>query len=237
MKKYLLPLILLFSCSKTPTIALRDECRQEIYNRGAPDQAFIDHLIQWAKASPDSYFTTNPYTDVYSLIKPVLAPDGWRDLTHRRAAGIEALIVLGAYESSFSWTEGRDWSNTTSGTACTEEAGMWQTSGNTLHGDLFKGMGLLDLFNKECSNYLPKGTGANECRRFIRCSKDPTEHNFATSYTWLVIRKTLKHHGPLLRASDVKGHLRPKCEKQIEDKLSNRPSSGQASGESAYAGI
>lgn len=198
-------------------VAVANPCTTKIYNRGAPPQEFVTHLISWAKSQPDSYFTTNANVDIYSLVKPKLAPQGWRDLKHRRSAAVESLIVLGAYESSYDWLEGRDWSNPSSNTACTEEAGMWQTSGNTLTGSLYSGMGLKELFSKECDEF--KSEVANDCKRFIKCTKHTRKHNFATSYTWLVIRKTLKHHGPLIRKSDVYGHLRPECAKYVESQL------------------
>ena len=197
------------------TAHAQESCKSRIYNPSKPPQAPNNHIVQRAKKSPNTYYTANSYTDVYSLVKPKLAPDGWRNLKHRRAAGIESLIVLGAYESSFDWTEGRDWSNSSSGTACTEEAGMWQTSGNTLTGDLYKGMGLKDLFIKECSGY----PIANDCRRFIKCTKAESKRDFATSYTWLVIRRTLLHHGPLIRKSDVYSHLRVQCMLDLEKLL------------------
>ena len=81
-------------------------CKQKVYNRGKPPDSFLDELIDWGRAAPDEVFDRNPNADVYSLVVGNLGP--WRDLKHRRAAMLEVLRVLGDFESSWNWNEGRD---------------------------------------------------------------------------------------------------------------------------------
>jgi hypothetical protein len=98
-------------------------CKQKVHNRGKPPDSFLDELIDWGRAAPNEVFERNPNADVYSLVVGTLGP--WRDLKHRRAAMLEVLQVLGGFESSWTWNEGRDVTNPSSNTPETEEAGIF----------------------------------------------------------------------------------------------------------------
>jgi len=96
---------------------------------------------------------------------------------------VEVLRVLGGFESSWKWTAGVDVNNPTSNTPCTEEAGVFQCSGNSMNFSPTLRQLLLD-------------TGADgSCASFISTSK--SNHRFAIEYCARLIRLTTKHHGPI----------------------------------------
>src|SRR5919112_1869436 len=98
-------------------------CKNEVANRGVPPNRFLDELIDWAKQAPDEIFERNNTHDVYSSVASELGP--YPDLLHRKAVMLEVLRVLGGFESSWDFNEGRDINNPTSNTPCTEEAGIF----------------------------------------------------------------------------------------------------------------
>jgi hypothetical protein len=78
---------------------------------------------------------------------------------------------------------GRDVTNPSSNTPCTEEAGIFQCSGNS--------MGLSPSLKD-----LLVATGADgSCASFIQATK--TDHRFAIEYCARLIRFTTRHHGPI----------------------------------------
>src|SRR4051812_3242095 len=99
-------------------------CRSEVYNRGRPPIGFLEELIDWASEAPIEIFERNDRFDIYSSVVAQLGPYG--NLAHRRAVMLEVLRVLGGFESSWDWEEGRDTTNPTSNRPCTEEAGIFQ---------------------------------------------------------------------------------------------------------------
>lgn len=189
-----------------------DPCRVQISNRGAPSQGFINEVIAATKAAPDEVFAVNSINDeIFPLVKPKLAKSGWRGLTHRRAAMATAMIVLGAYESSFDFTEGVDVSNASSlKNKCNEEAGAFQTSANSMS---FSPT-LSKLFREQCADFRKKDS--NDCRAWIACTKSPSKRHFQIEYTERLLRFTTRHHGPLIRRSDVYNHLSLACMQQLE---------------------
>lgn len=189
-------------------------CETKIYNRGAPSPALINEFITWGNQAPDEIFVKNNNNDVFTLIKPKLAPNGWRNLKHRKSALISTLLVLAAYESSFDWSEGIDVTNSSSSkNKCNEEAGLFQTSGNIMALD----KSLKDLFDKRCRQQY---AGNSDCIKFIKCSKDPhADHTFTIEITARALRFTTRHWGPLLRRNDVYAHLNPACQKELEARL------------------
>lgn len=147
-------------------------------DRGVPKAAFVDALYDIFLKMPDSAFEPNPKIDIYSVIAPKLGP--WRGITHRRAAGFEAMVALAGRESSWNWNEGRDKaaSNTS---AETQESGPFQTSCNAR---VFEPRAKALLTGVSCLQYIPKAK---------------TDHEFTVQFSWYVLRGTTKHHGPVVR--------------------------------------
>ena len=108
-------------------------CRKKVHDRDKPPISFLDELVDWAKGAPDEIFAPNQIHDIYTNVKADLGP--WTGLTHRKAVMLEVLRVLGGYESSWDWEEGVDTTNPNSNTSCTEEAGIFQCSGNSMDKD------------------------------------------------------------------------------------------------------
>jgi hypothetical protein len=108
-------------------------CREKVLNRGRAPVAFLNELVDWGIAAPDEIFSKNDQSDVYSLVLEALGP--WENDLHRRAVMLEVLRVLGGFESAWDWNAGRDVTNPHSNTACTEEAGIFQCSGNSMSFD------------------------------------------------------------------------------------------------------
>ena len=157
-------------------------CKQKVFNRGHhPPDAFLDELVNWSRSAPEEVFAKNEKFDIYSSIVQELGP--WQGDMHRRAVMLEALRVLGGFESSWNWNEGVDVTNPTSNTPCTEESGIFQCSGNSMN---------IDTSLKA----LLVATGAvGTCASFITTTK--ADHAFAIGYCARVIRFTTKHHGPI----------------------------------------
>lgn len=158
-------------------------CRKTVANRGKPPNEFLNELIDWGRSAPDEIFERSPHTDIYSLVADTLGP--WQDLEHRRAAMLESLRVLGGFESSWRWDEGRDITNPNSNTACTEEAGIFQCSGDSM------------AFDGSLKQLLKDTAGKSDCNTFREVTK--ANHTFALEYCARLLRFTIKHHGPLKR--------------------------------------
>lgn len=159
-------------------------CRQPVFNRGVAPEAFLDELVDWGRQADGGVFEKNDRHDIYSNVIHELGP--WDGPLHRRAVMLEVLRVLGGFESSWDWDAGRDITNPHSNTPCTEEAGIFQCSGNSMS------------FGKELKDLLLAAGGDGSCESFIRATK--TNHRFAIEYCARLLRRTTDHHGP------VKGH-------------------------------
>jgi len=159
-------------------------CKKKVLNRGKPTDAFLNELIDWAIQAPDTIFERNNLHDVYTNVKPELGP--FSDLLHRKAVMLEALRVLGGFESSWDFNAGRDITNPTSNTPCTEEAGVFQCSGNAME---------FDESLKELMRSVSGGT--TDCGEFIVLTKQ--NHRFAFEFCARLLRFTVKHHGPVKR--------------------------------------
>ncbi len=161
--------------------------RENMYNRGRPPVAFLNELIDWAISADDEVFARNERFDIYSKIAADLGP--WQSLRHRKAAMCEVLRVLGGFESSWNWNEGRDMSanNTDHDTT---EGGIFQCSSNSMYflrddpyiEQVFEKIGI-------------RRRGPQRSKRFLEVTK--SDHEFAFEYTARLIRHTLNHHGPL----------------------------------------
>ncbi|WP_071527447.1 hypothetical protein [Nodosilinea nodulosa] len=156
-------------------------CKAKVHNRGIPSEAFLNELIDWCKQAPDEIFARNDRTDIYSQVFNELGP--WEDLTHRKAAMLEVLRVLGGFESSWDWNEGRDVTNPNSNTSCTEEAGIFQCSGDSMS------------FSTSLKELLKSASGKTDCDTFRSVSK--SNHRFAIEYCARLLRFTTDHHGPV----------------------------------------
>lgn len=156
-------------------------CKQEVYNRGVAPDAFLNELIDWAVGAPSEIFERNNRIDIYSRIVTELGP--WESFIHRKAAMLEALRVLGGFESSWDWEAGRDTTNPDSNTPSTEEAGIFQCSANSMN------------FDDSLSDLLLKAAGKTDSETFITTTK--SNHPFAIEYCARLIRFTVNHHGPI----------------------------------------
>lgn len=163
-------------------------CKQKVHNRGKAPDAFLDALIDWGRGAPAEVFQKNDKFDIYSSIRKELGP--WASDLHRRAAMLESLRVLAGFESAWNWQAGRDITNPSSNTPCTEEAGIFQCSGNSME------------FSPSLKALLLRAGGDGSCGSFITLSK--SHHSFAIEYCARLIRFTTKHHGPIKH-----GHIHP----------------------------
>jgi hypothetical protein len=84
-------------------------CKAKVLDRRVPPDSFLNKLIDWVKKAPDEVFEKNDKTDIYSSVAPELGL--WISLLHRKAVMLEVLRVLGGFESSWNWSEGRDITN------------------------------------------------------------------------------------------------------------------------------
>lgn len=166
-------------------------CKARVHNRGNPPEEFLNELVDWCRQSPDEIFVRNDKEDIYSRIFSDLGP--WEDLLHRKAAMLEVLRVLGGFESSWNWSEGRDITNPGSNTSCTEEAGIFQCSGDSMN------------FDASLKQLLKSVSGKTDCDTFRAATK--SNHRFAIEYCARLLRFTVNHHGPVKR-KDINSWLR-----------------------------
>ncbi|MDP1927563.1 MAG: hypothetical protein Q8K62_03530 [Thiobacillus sp.] len=163
-------------------------CRQKVYNRGQPPETFLNELIDWALQAPADIFAKNEKFDLYSSVIPQLGP--WESDLHRRAVMLEVLRVLGGFESSWNWNAGVDVTNPNSNTPCTEEAGIFQCSGDSMS------------FSPTLKALLLITSADSSCDSFKRTTK--SNHQFAIEYCARLLRFTTRHHGPI-----KDGHIHP----------------------------
>jgi hypothetical protein len=156
-------------------------CKQRVHNRGVAPDGFLNELVDWGQNAPEEIFEKNDKVDVYSSVIQELGP--WEGALHRRAAMLEVLRVLGGFESSWDWNAGRDVTNPSSNTACTEEAGIFQCSGNSMN------------FSPSLKNLFAATAADASCQSFIKTTK--ANHRFAIEYCARLLRFTTKHHGPV----------------------------------------
>jgi hypothetical protein len=156
-------------------------CLQKVHNRGTPPESFLNELVDWARLAPDEIFTPNNKQDIYSSIAGELGP--WKGTVHRKAAMLEVLRVLGGFESSWNWNAAVDTTNPNSNKPCTEEAGIFQCSGDSMS------------YDPVLKNMLLTAKGKNDCDTFRAEVKK--NHQFAIEYCARLIRFTTRHHGPI----------------------------------------
>lgn len=152
--------------------------------------AFLNILIPWAKTATDEIFAArrdDPMeTDIYTSIKSTLAPDGWKNLLHRKAALCEVGRVLAGFESSWNFSEGRDVKNTSVSAPLMEiETGIFQVSANSMN------------FGADLRGLVVTKLGTTAASMFIDGTKSHKE--FAIEYGFRLLRHTVRHNGPVLR--------------------------------------
>lgn len=157
--------------------------KQHVANRGIAPDDFLVLLVAWGRGVPESLFAPNDASDIYSNVKNVLGP--WDSNFHRKAVMLEVMRVLGGFESTWNWTEGRDINNAHSITPETIEAGLWQVSANSM----YFGQELKDLVLFHSSTLDP-----NVFQLSMKRDKA-----LAMTYIASLLRRTVHHNGPVLR--------------------------------------
>lgn len=178
--------------------------KESVFNRGTAPDDFLNELVDWCLQAPDEIFLRNENHDIYSQVFEELG--SWEDLTHRKAAMLEVLRVLGGFESSWNWREGRDITNPGSNTSCTEEAGIFQCSGNSMG------------FDPSLKALLKSVSGKTDCDTFRAVSK--SNHAFAIEYCARLLRFTVNHHGPVKR-KEINSWLSREAVEEFKQFLSN----------------
>jgi murein DD-endopeptidase MepM/ murein hydrolase activator NlpD len=160
-------------------------CKQNVLDRGIPPDSFLNELVDWGREAPDEIFAPNDRSDIYSSVASELGP--WESNLQRKAAMLEVLRVLGGFESSWNWKEGRDTNNSRSNRPEAEEAGLFQISANSMNFD----NSLRDLLR----SHNPEGK--TDSRTFIATTKK--DHPFAIEFAARLLRFTVDHNGPVKR--------------------------------------
>lgn len=180
-----------FNATKTAVVHGKSQ------SRDIPPDAFLYQLVEWARNAPAIIFATNnePH-DVFSSVFHAVGPwDGvigtleW--FRHRRAAMCEVMRVLGAFESTWNWNEGKDQASHSENDAETMSAGLWQISYNSRH------------FGADLREMLANH-GVKDGVDFQHVMKN--NHPFCMEYSARLFRHMTKHNGPLLR-HEVDGQI------------------------------
>ena len=156
--------------------------RENVKNRGKAPVAFLNEIVDWGATAPDEIFAIRRNEGIYSRVRAELGP--WKGDRHRRAVMLEVLRVLGGFESSWDWQAGVDVTNPNSQTPCTEEAGIFQCSGDSMQ------------FSPVLKAMVIQAGGDASCDTFRRVTKQ--NHVFAIEYCARLLRETVEHHGPVL---------------------------------------
>lgn len=98
---------------------------------------------------------------------------------------LEVLRVLAGFESAWKWTEGRDVTNSTSGTVLTEETGIFQVSFNATY------------FDPSLKTFVADTIKSIAPSKFI--SEMKRNHPFAIEFAARLLRFTVNHNGPVKR--------------------------------------
>ena len=157
-------------------------CKHEVLDRGSPPAAFLNELVDWGLEAPDEIFAPSDRHDIYTNVSDRLGP--WEGILHRKAVMLEVLRVLGGFESSWKWQEGRDTNNRTSNTVETEEAGLFQISANAMNFD----PSLKALLGRYAE-------GQSDPKTFNVTTKH--NHAFAIEFAARLLRFTVEHNGPV----------------------------------------
>jgi L,D-transpeptidase catalytic domain/Rv2525c-like, glycoside hydrolase-like domain len=192
--------------------------KQKVLNRGVPPDSFLNELVAWGTTAPDEIFAPNENADVYSSVVEVLGP--WQGLPHRRAAMLEVMRVLAGFESSWDWNAGVDVTNPTSTTPTTIEAGAFQVSANSMS------------FGQELKDLVQARVGSLDGNEFQKAMK--RDHPLAMEYIARLLRRTVKHNGPVKR-HEIDPWLRKDAVEEFQALLGVAPAMAGASSMSDFA--
>jgi hypothetical protein len=183
-------------------------CLYRVHNRGVIPLAVVKDVVEALRETPPEVFAVNNNFDVYSSVTKELGP--FLNLKHRAAVMGNVMLVQAGYESSWRYGEGRDLSaNNTS--ACTEEAGLYQTSGNL---NTFNDEAKQTLIPFQEQHCLPASTVTARCNEFRRCTKEPVK-SFVHGHFIRASRITVRHWGPMVR-KEINPWLSKACVLQLE---------------------
>lgn len=164
--------------------------KASVAEHGHPPDDYLTESVNWAKGAQDEIFVPRRddigERDIYTMIAPYLAP--WKSLIHRKAAMLEVLRVLAAFESSWKWGEGRDVSNPAENDPDTISAGVFQISFNSRD------------FGADLRAMIA-GAGIADGDRFQHVMKH--DRGFCFEYTARLLRHTIRHNGPTKRLRDT----------------------------------
>ena len=198
----------------------------KVHNRGIPPGSFIETLVYAIRKLPDNVFGTDYRSktedDIYSWLHKhgIISELVNKDIVRRRAIMCEVLRVLGGFESSWDWKEGRDVTNASSNKPETTEAGIFQCSANSINFDA----SLVACFNWYAYVYeKPEWVDMKKSGfSFQWMSKNVP--GYAIEHCTRLLRFTIRHHGPILR-----GEIFPWISldgiREFESLLSNTPMS------------
>ena len=177
------------------------ETKHAVPNQGVPPDDFLVALVKFGRSAPDELFVENPNRDIYVAIGSALGP--LTDLAKRKAAGLEALRVLGAEESDWNWNEGVDKTNKTSMSHIEgQETGIFQVSADSMALD----PSLREFIVSELDNDKPQS--------FIDGMKQ--NHELAIEYAWRLLRVSTRWDGPINRGVLTKHLWKPAFEEFAE---------------------
>lgn len=191
---------------KPVTIDSVSACLYKVYNRGTIPLSMVQDVVAALRETPESVFATNNNFDIYSSVSDKLGP--YTSLKNRAAVLGNVMLVESGFESTWKYDAGRDMSakNTS---ACSAEAGLYQTSGN------------MNTFNNDAASVLvpfqAKYCKSTTCDEFQRCTKEPVK-SFVHGHFIRASRITVRHWGPILR-KEINPWLKKECVAQIEKLL------------------
>ena len=180
-----------------------DVANTAVFNRGSAPLTFLVELVNIVRGLPDeivsSEYKSSSEEDIFAFLQRGVPAayqiDSARPI-ERKAWLCEVLRVLGGFESSWNWQEGRDTTNPASFTPCTTEAGIFQCSGNSTYFDV----SLKDTvarYARQANVNIEKLSADKVCELFQVLSKQ--SHAFAVEYVCRLLRFTIRHHGPIKR--------------------------------------
>jgi hypothetical protein len=173
------------------------ETKHPVPNQGIPPDYFLVALVEFGRSAPDELFEANPNRDIYVAIESTLGP--WTDLQQRKAAGLEAMRVLGAEESDWDWNEGVDTTNRTSMTHLVgQETGIFQVSADSME------------LGSSLRAFIVGKLGSDDPQTFIDAMKK--DHALAIEYAWRLLRVSTRWDGPINRGVLAKYLWKPAAE-------------------------
>lgn len=171
--------------------------KDSVGNQGEPPSDFLDELIAWGRVAPADIFAdhlpeTDAAHDIYLNVVVELGP--WKDGNHRRAAMLEVMRVLAAFESSWDWNKGIDPGRDGNVPPATAEAGAWQVS--------YDSMGWGAELKTLAKDRVPLLSPTS----FQVAMK--SDHTLAMEYIARLLRRTTQHNGPINDREKVHPNLR-----------------------------